>query len=117
MLGFASQHRGEIVLGESGYTALVRSLCKDKSVPEIACHDKGTFVVQKMVSQKKKNKKWSVPVQALAIRDAALCRFSAMHALLQLACLCDSPFQYSVSIQPPASFFNLPTEGCMLKVK
>lgn len=50
-MGFASQHQGEIVLGESGYTALVRSLCKDKSIPDIACHDKGTFVVQKMVSQ------------------------------------------------------------------
>lgn len=37
------------MFGECGYTAFVRSLCKDRSLVDIACHEKGMFVVQKMV--------------------------------------------------------------------
>lgn len=50
VLAAASEHRSEHVNGESGFTVLVRSLCKDRSLAAIAADNKGTFAVQRMVS-------------------------------------------------------------------
>ena len=49
LLDFASANRGETVHGDCGFTAIVRSICRDNGLVGASQDQRGTFAIQKMV--------------------------------------------------------------------